>query len=59
MEFEVLASEPGILDFEAPNTDHRIHIFGVESLPEDVQTFLKKLKNNLFELKNISYVSLW
>ena len=45
MELEVLALEPKILAIEAPNTGHWSHIFGPEMLVEDVETFLKKIKN--------------
>ena len=37
--------EPQILAIGALNTGHRSHIFWPEMLPEDVETFLKKIKN--------------
>ena len=43
-ELKILASEPEILALGATNTGHRSYVFGPDMLPEDVQTFLKKME---------------
>ena len=44
LEPKILVSEPWILAIGAPNTGHQSQIFGPKMMPEDVETFLKKMK---------------